>query len=44
MLMHKVVFGLIKMTRGVCRGLPYYAASSEKLFIFLEKTTMDLPG
>ncbi len=33
---------LIKLTRGVCRGLPCYAASPEKLFIFLEKTTMGL--
>ncbi len=27
----------IKLTRGVCRGLPCYAASPEKLFSFLGK-------
>ncbi len=35
---------LIKLTREVCRGLPCYAASPEKLFSFLEKITMGLPG
>ncbi len=34
---------LIKRTRGVCRSLPCYAASSEKLLSFLENTTMSLP-
>ncbi len=41
----KDTFGiLIKLTRGVCRGLPCYAASPEKLFSFLEKTTIGLSG
>ncbi len=39
-----MVWGLIKLTRGVCRGLQCYAASPEKLFSFFEKTTMGLPG
>ncbi len=34
---------LIKLTKGVCRGLPCCAASPEKLFSFLEKTTTGLP-
>ncbi len=33
---------LIKLTRGVCRGLPCYAVSPERLFSFLGKTTMAL--
>ncbi len=33
---------LIKLTRGVCRGLPCYSASPEKLFSFWEKATMGL--
>ncbi len=35
---------LIKLTRGVCRGLPCCAASPEKLFSFLEKTTIWQPA
>ncbi len=35
---------LTKLTRGVCRGLHCYAASPEKLFSFLEKNDMGLPG
>ncbi len=40
---HNMVGGLIKLTWGVCKGLPCYAASPEKLFSFLEKTIMGLP-
>ncbi len=30
------LYELIKLTRGVCRGLQCYAGSPEKLFSFLE--------
>ncbi len=36
-------YGLIKLTRGVCRGLPCCAASFEKLFSFLGKDNHGSP-